>query len=1594
MKKILICLTIISVHVFIVNLSIAQVQNDIYNFYYQEHTTANNSYGNSTEFETKHISSDYGKRYLLPGYGTRWHRGVDFAIKETPINQWDHFTSLNTGTIKKINGLAGYKYIITEGTQPDSLHHFGYGHLFEHAQPNPSIKKGDLVLIKMDNVLNQYAIIDLSSTEERAIGQVTGTATYNFNGTDSIWDVTTGINQGDVLGNIGRSKGTGNYGYMHVHVYLFKNIDIALGNQGQGLYDNIHNDHDPLQFISHLNTDYYVDIMVDGAVLDNQNIITSSGASAISIRVRDTMKNATRQIDRFTNAVMDTDDVDIYIKESYHPNENHSQWGSPSSNFQLIMGEYIESHFALGARLDNEIYPVMAQYGQQANPPYNTAINLTGDTYGNFSSTGIDPYAYKTGDNRAYDDYYFSDFYTRVIDSDTLGGVFEFASINGSAKYKDGKYHLFAKTTTVRGDEYTSIDDNQDPVEIIIDNFRPYIEKVKISQDWPDINETVTFYEFEWGWDPNVGILSPIEETNVPALLGLPFDIEIESSEILYDCFLSISSLGIDNVPGTQDEENPYLWNFQVMGNPVLGPQTLSITGHDMTAENQLQTDPQEIPIRQTGNDKNPVWWPDPCPGPDENHTFEIASFDLAFTFDPEIIVAGVETVVNISNTSSGYEGENYEWHWSFGDAATDPSGFVGRFPLDVTYSEYNTPGIYTIKLTIIEDYVIIDDLSKDIEIIDPETYLLVDFDASGVASDNGELFGNSPFEVEFTDASTGNPNEWLWDFGDFWGESFEQNPTYTFENYSGLPEQYTVSLQACNTETNCAVEMKEALITVYPQNTSLDPWANFTYSQTSLFTPCTVTFTNTSSGDIDTYEWDMDGDLSFEINEQNPGPITFEEAQNIDISLKVTNIAGDFDIYSKHFCVYENPNSGYTVDFSWDPDPATQGNLISFTEDVTGFYSSYNCKWIVYDPSGYIIYESFAQNPYLTLNETGSYSVYLEVYDFYDNFLGVCSKQVDVTPPALVAAPGEILPDDIGYWAKFGSSVAIDGNFAVVAACAYERTGAIYIYEFHPEYQTWVKKHGPLVPSDVQWGDNYASSVGISGNHIVVGASNQTNDPAHERAGAVYVYQYNGSSWNLLPDKLIPGDATYNDGCGYSLSIDCDYLVIGTSGGVVFPNSDSLNYDGSKDHQGKAYIYKLENNSWVEKCKIFDENGFVDDGFGKTVSISGSQVAVGSEYNRAFVFDRISDDYWEQKTIILEGERSIINLIRVSISNNILLIGHPAAYCSQPGSGSLCGEAFIYNLSNDQWFDLPHYETNHGHFGFSVSINGIYAVVGAPGEHIYAEHSGAAYIYRKSATGYWNLIEKVMPEYDPNIGYDNTLYGKSVSCSNSSVIIGRPGCRLHGFDCSPMPPENFPGAVTIFTNYIYPCDRIITEEDYHPSPGSYPENSAGYITLGGNPPGEVYFQEGVDIAYVGGDILLLDGFTAASGCNFTATGMACTYLPPPLKTQSVYSMNDNIEDEDGIDDEIILNANEINGGNGLKFYPNPTTGIFNIKFQNPPIGQVEINITNIFGKTSALNFDKNQQPVSIDLSTYPKGIYLLTIKTNDKVFTEKVVLQ
>ena len=95
---------------------------------------------------------------------------------------------------------------------------------------------------------------------------------------------------------------------------------------------------------------------------------------------------------------------------------------------------------------------------------------------------------------------------------------------------------------------------------------------------------------------------------------------------------------------------------------------------------------------------------------------------------------------------------------------------------------------------------------------------------------------GCFPLAVAFTDASTGSPNSWNWDFGDA-NSSTQQNPSH---NYTS-PGTYTVTLTVGN-GTGTDTEIKTSYITVFT-----GPTASFTTVPDSVCSGGTITFTSTS---------------------------------------------------------------------------------------------------------------------------------------------------------------------------------------------------------------------------------------------------------------------------------------------------------------------------------------------------------------------------------------------------------------------------------------------------------------------------------------------------------------------------------------------------------------------------------------------------------------------------------------------------------------------------------------------------------------------------------------------------------------------------
>lgn len=75
----------------------------------------------------------------------------------------------------------------------------------------------------------------------------------------------------------------------------------------------------------------------------------------------------------------------------------------------------------------------------------------------------------------------------------------------------------------------------------------------------------------------------------------------------------------------------------------------------------------------------------------------------------------------------------------------------------------------------------------------------------------------------------------------------------------------------------------------------------------------------------------------------------------------------------------------------------------------------------------------------------------------------------------------------------------------------------------------------------------------------------------------------------------------------------------------------------------------------------------------------------------------------------------------------------------------------------------------------------------------------------------------------------------------------------------------------------------------------------------------------------------------------------------------------------------------------GVEIYPNPNNGIFSI---DVPPGKTELVVTNINGQVVYATETEQAGKLSIDMSTHPKGIYMLTMVNGAATLHRKVVVQ
>jgi hypothetical protein len=367
-----------------------------------------------------------------------------------------------------------------------------------------------------------------------------------------------------------------------------------------------------------------------------------------------------------------------------------------------------------------------------------------------------------------------------------------------------------------------------------------------------------------------------------------------------------------------------------------------------------------------------------------------------------------------------------------------------------------------------------------------------------------------------------------------------------------------------------------------------------------------------------------------------------------------------------------------------------------------------------------------------------------------YSSKITTKSITINVYPiPELTTLPGVI---DNPQFESFGHAIAVDGDY-LIAGCPYIKTkngkglviGAAYIYR--RDGANWIQE--AKIVSPTQEHSKFGYSVDISGDYVIVGATaasypddsyDYTFTPERDFStwplGSAYIFKRNGTSWTFQT-KLMNSDGAMFDDFGYSVSItDSGFAFVGARNWheiVSASNTESLmttesvvtlGADTSYQGVGAVYVYKNENESWVENQFITTSATNVAR-FGQSVSVREEWAMVGAptEYlpedsgRGAVYFYHYDGSVWNQHDRLSADISGVGD--KVQLDQNMAI-----------ASAASTRSAIVFRYDGQQWLEQAWLHRDRVGFGTSVSIHGDMIVVGAPaGKYQYLDY-GLAYIF------------------------------------------------------------------------------------------------------------------------------------------------------------------------------------------------------------------------------------------------------------------------
>lgn len=370
-----------------------------------------------------------------------------------------------------------------------------------------------------------------------------------------------------------------------------------------------------------------------------------------------------------------------------------------------------------------------------------------------------------------------------------------------------------------------------------------------------------------------------------------------------------------------------------------------------------------------------------------------------------------------------------------------------------------------------------------------------------------------------------------------------------------------------------------------------------------------------------------------------------------------------------------------------------------------------------------------------------------------------------------------------------YGRTIGVSGNHAIVGVSQKDDfglgalTGAVYFYELIDD--EWVQKQ-KVNASDPSAHSFFGNAVAIDGDYAVVGAAQE--DELAFNAGAAYVFEYIDGVWTEI-QKLYASDPAMHMIFGSAVALDNERIVIAADG------HDQAGFDA-----GAAYIFDLKEGVWTETAKLMASDGFAGDRFGEEVDLYKDRVIIGARYNddvevnsgSVYIYEYNGVVWQESKIIAPDPALNSVFGASVAIGANTAMIS--AELDDEAGEDS--GALYIYEYKYGVWDfveKLTADDTDSGdQFGNAIELFEGTLLVGAFMHDNPNENNGAIYRFEK--------IGDQWVEQERLISLDiaaNDNFGQSLACTYNYIFVGAPQDDNDGL-------EN-PGSVYIFSDII-PC--------------------------------------------------------------------------------------------------------------------------------------------------------------------------------------------